>query len=88
MLYPKTSPCVECALIQPLLNDIDCKLRDMAMLLYNNVVFMLHKDINYNVMLDLTNYRRILQYKNINPDYAKQYSINLIASRVKLLKYK
>ena len=88
MLYPKTSNCLECAQIQPLLDDIDCKLKDMSMLLYSNIVFMLGKQISYTSMLDLINYKRILQYKKVNPDYASKYSINQIASRIKILKYK
>jgi hypothetical protein len=49
---------------------------------------MLNQPVPGGVMLDLINYRRILVYKYCNPDYAAPFTVNMIASRVKLLKYK
>jgi len=37
---------------------------------------------------ELLNYRRILTYKFCNEDYAKCFTIKMIASRVKLLIHK
>ena len=37
---------------------------------------------------DLLNYRRILTYKFCNEEYAKCFTIKMIASRVKLLIHK
>lgn len=88
MLLPRLTDCVECASIPALLNDIDCKLRDMANRLYNNISFSLNQPISAIVMNDLLNYKRILTYKACNPEYACHYSIQQIASRVKLLKFK
>lgn len=89
MLSPRLTDCVECSTIPNLINDIDCKLADMANSLYNNVVFMLNQPVNGTVILDLLNYRRILTFKYCNPDYASGcITIADIANRVKLLKYK
>jgi hypothetical protein len=88
MLSPRLTNCPECASIPALLADIDCKLAELGNNLYNNVVFMLNQPVPGGVMLDLINYRRILTYKYCNPDYAACYTVNMIASRVKLLKYK
>lgn len=88
MLSPRLTNCPECASIPVLIADIDCKLASLANNLYNNVVFMLNQPVPGGVMLDLINYRRILTYKYCNPDYAAPFTVNMIASRVKLLKYK
>jgi hypothetical protein len=88
MLTPRLTDCIECSTIPKLLEDIDCKIFEMTKSLYNNTVFALNRPIEGTVMLDLLNYQRILTYKFCNPDYAKHYSINQIASRVKLLKFK
>jgi hypothetical protein len=67
------------------LNNIDCKLAEMAKNLYNNVVFMLNQPVEGNTIIDLLNYRRILTFKYCNPDYAGCYTVPMIASRVKIL---
>ena len=85
MLYPKQTNCTECGNIQSLLNDIDCKLAQLSNTLYNNIVFMLNKSISGVTMFDLLFYKRILEYKQINPNYACNYSVNMIASKVKLI---
>jgi hypothetical protein len=88
MLSPRLTSCPECASIPALIADIDCKLASLANNLYNNVVFMLNQPVPGGAMLALINYRRILAYKYCNPDYAAPFTVNMIASRVKLLKYK
>ena len=88
MLSPRLTSCPECASIPALIADLDCKLASLANNLYNNVVFMLNQPVPGGVMLALINYRRILAYKYCNPDYAAPFTVNMIASRVKLLKYK
>jgi len=88
MLSPRLTNCPECASIPNLIAEIDCKLAALGNNLYNNVVFMLNQPVPGGVMLALINYRRILVYKYCNPDYAACYTVNMIASRVKLLKYK
>ena len=69
MLSPRLTNCVECTTIPVLLNDIDCKLAELANNLYNNVVFMLNQPVSANIMIDLLNYRRILTFKYCNPDF-------------------
>jgi len=88
MLYPKVSNCKECADILPLIDEINCKLFQLSLRSYNNIVYMLGLMMNHTATLDLLNYKRILMYKLINPDYAGEFSVNMIASKVKLLKYK
>jgi hypothetical protein len=88
MLSPRLATCTECANINALISETDCKLVEMADILYNNTVFMLNKSFNSSVMFDLLMYKRILSYKICNPDYAGNYSVNLIASKIKILKFK
>lgn len=88
MLQPSLINNVNCGTIPVLLEDIDCKINELASNLYNNTIYSLNQPVNGNVFLDLLNYKRILTYKACNPDYAKPFTVEMIASRVKLLKYK
>ena len=88
MLTPRLTNCAACTDIPSLIADIDCKLSEMSVSLYNNIVFMLNKPVNNEVMLDLLFYRKILLYKYCNPNYAGHFSVNMIASKIKLLKFK
>ncbi len=89
MLTPRlTNCCGECSDIQALIDDIDCKLAMLAGDLYNNTVFMLNRPVQATTMINLLHYRRILQYKYVNSDYASAYTISMIAGKIKLLKYK
>lgn len=88
MINPRLTSCPECADIHSLLQDIECKIKEVAQNLYNNTIFALNMPVPFSVMTDLINYRRILQYKYCNPNYAKPFSVNMIASKIKLLKYK
>lgn len=85
MLYPRLTNCIECTTIPALLTDIDCKLTELANNEYNNIVFMLNKLVQGDVIGDLLNYKRILVYKYCNPDYASPYTVTMIASKVKIL---
>jgi hypothetical protein len=80
--------CIDCTTIPSLLADIDCKLTDLANIQYNNIVFMLNQNVPTSVMGDLLNYKRILTFKKCNPDYASEYTIQMIADRIKLLIHK
>jgi len=88
MLTPRLTNCPQCANIPSLIADIDCKLFQLSGDLYNNIVFILNKSVNREAIFDLLQYKRILMYKICNPEYAGQYSVNMIASKIKLLKYK
>ena len=85
MLSPRLSDCVDCPDISKLLSDIDCRLFELANTLYNNVAFILNIPISDVAILDLLNYKRILMYKLCNPNYASCYTVDRIASRVKIL---
>jgi hypothetical protein len=88
MLSPRLTNCIECSTIPFLISEIDCKMTELASNLYNNVIFMLNQPIPSSVIIDLLNYRRILTFKYCNPDYAGCYTVEMIASKIKLLKYK
>lgn len=88
MLSPRLSNCVECSTIPALLNQIDCKMKELAQKEYNNIVFSFNRKIKGEVMKDLIAYKRILTYKYCNPDYASCFSVEQIASKVKLLIHK
>lgn len=88
MLTPRLRSCSECSDIPMLLKEIDCKLAKLSGSLYNNLIFILNQPVPAAVFTDLLNYKRILQYKYVNPDYAKNFSVNKIANKVNLLKYK
>jgi hypothetical protein len=88
MLNPRLTNCVDCTTIPALLSDIDCKMTELAKNQYNNIVFSLGKNVKPDVMSDLLNYKRILQYKYCNSEYADGYTVENIASRIKLLIHK
>jgi hypothetical protein len=88
MLQPGLTNCVECSTIPVLLDDIECKINELASNLYNNTIYSLNLPVNATVFLDLLNYKRILTYKFCNPDYGLPFTLDMIASRVKLLIYK
>lgn len=88
MLTPRLRECKECADINLLIDEIDCKLAKLAGKAYNNITLMLDRSIPADVIIDLLHYKRILQYKYVNSDYLSDYTINMVASKVKLLKYK
>lgn len=85
MLNPRLINCVNCANIDSLLKNIDCKIFELTQTLYNNISLMLNKTIPGEDMIDLLNYKRILVYKYNDPTYAENYSLEMIASKVKLL---
>ena len=88
MLTPRLVDCVYCASIPVLLADIDCKLTDLANTQYSNIVFALNTYIPGQVIADLLHYKQILTYKLCNPDYTLHFTVEMIASRVKLLIHK
>jgi hypothetical protein len=88
MITPRLTTCSECSSITTLLQEIECKLATMSGALYNNMTLMLNQPVKASVFIDLITYRRILQYKAVNSDYAVYYTIDQIASKIKLLKYK
>ena len=88
MLYPRLTTCSECTDIPILLDKINCKLAKLGGVLYGNVVFMLNNSISAEAIISLLNYKRILIFKQSNPDYCENYTIDNIASRINVLIYK
>lgn len=88
MLYSKTSDCVNCNDIPNLILEIDCKIVEISKSLYNNVIYMLNKNINFDDVNKLLVYKRILLYKQCNLDYAGNYTVEMIANKIKLLIHK
>lgn len=88
MLTYRLTNCVACTTIPVLLADIDCKLTQLGKDLYNNIVFALNNEIPSTVILDLLMYKRVLQYKSCNAEYANKYNVDEIAGKIKLLIFK
>lgn len=88
MLSPRLTNCIDCTTIPALLADIDCKLTELAINQYNNIIFSLNNYIPGTVIGDLLNYKRILTYKYCNPEYAARFTVKMIASKVKILIHK
>lgn len=85
MINPRLGSCKDCAEIPALLSEIDCKLSTIGKDMYNNSIFLMNRKINDIAGLSLIFYKRILEYKFCNPEYAQGYTVDKIASRVKLL---
>lgn len=85
MLSPRLTDCVNCSSISVLLSEIDCRLTELANKEYNNIVFLLNKPVQGIVIGDLLNYKRILTYKFCNDNYASPFTVEMIASQIKLL---
>jgi hypothetical protein len=85
MLQPRLTTCSECAEISTLLCKIDCKLAKLGTILYGNLTLMLNRFISADTMIDLLNYKRILTFKQVNPDYCEDYTLDMIASKVRRL---
>ena len=88
MLYSKLSDCIYCNDITTLINNIDCKIVEVSKSLYNNTIYMLNKNIDLNNVNKILIYKRILLYKQCNSDYAGNYTIEMIANKIKLLIHK
>lgn len=85
MLSIKLTNCRECGTASNLIDMINCQLAKMANNLYLNMAFMLDNPVEGCKMSTLLHYKRILIYKSCNEDWACDYSIEQIASRVNFL---
>ena len=88
MLESRPTGCSECNDIPILIGDIECKLAKLGGILYAQVAYLIDTPISAEVYLSLLNYKRILEYKQMNPEYCSDYTVDMIASRVNLLIYK
>lgn len=84
MLPPRPSECIQCSNILSLIAKIDCKLAELAKAEYNNIIFGLNKCTQDSQIGDLLNYKRILTYKAANENYACEFTVNMIASKIAL----
>lgn len=87
MLQPRLTTCSECTDIPILLDKIDCKLAKLGYILYGNTTLLLNIPFSAITIIDLLNYKRILTFKQVNPDYCEEYTIDNIASRINVLIY-
>ena len=85
MLSPRLTNCPECSDIPTILESIDCKIAELSNSMYNNIVYMLNQPVPASTISTLLNYKRILTYKYCNSNYASAFSVNAIASKVKIL---
>jgi hypothetical protein len=85
MLTPRLTNSLYYGSITVLLQDINNKLAELANSEYNNIVYSLNNYIPGEVVQDLLNYQRILEYKQCNPDYCANFTIEMIGSRVIIL---
>lgn len=88
MLQPRLTNCIECSSIPALLTDINAKLTELAKIEYNNIIFSMNYNLACSPIGDLLNYKRILGYKYCNEEYASCFTVEMIASRVKILIHK
>jgi hypothetical protein len=85
MLNVKVTNCRECADISKLLDKVNCQLAKMANNLYRNMSYMLNKHVHGVTISTLLHYKRILTYKACNEEWAEDYTVSQIASRVNAL---
>ena len=88
MLSPRLNNCIDCATIPVLLTDIDQKIAELAQVEYNNLLYSTNSSIPVGALDDLLNYKRILEYKACDIEYALPFTVKMIASRVKVLIHK
>jgi hypothetical protein len=85
MLTPRLTNSLYYGSIPVLLQDINNRLAQLADYEYNNIVYSLNYYISGEVVQDLLNYQRILEYKQCNPDYCANFTVEMIGSRVIIL---
>ena len=82
MLNSKLTSCKEGGDISDLLKRINCKLAELSNDMYNNIAFMLNNPIPTSQIIELLTYREILENKQVNSEYTKDYSVEDIAGKV------
>lgn len=85
MLSPRLSECKECADILPLIEQIDCKITELAKCAYNKIIYAMNTSCDADKFSSLLHYKRILLSRFHNPEYADSIQLCLITSRVKIL---
>lgn len=85
MISPRLSECDDCSNIKKLIDDINCKIVELSNSSYSNIIYGFGKSIQFTLMYDLLHYRRILEYKAVNSDYLKEFPVNQISSKIRIL---
>jgi len=85
MLTPRLTNSLYYGSIPVLLQDINNRLAQLANYEYNNIIYSLNHYISGEVIQDLLNYQRILEYKQCNPDYCINFTVEMIGSKVIIL---
>jgi hypothetical protein len=85
MITPRISNCDDCSNIEGLIEDINCKIFNLSMGAYSNIIYGFRKSTKFTLMYDLLHYRRILEYKAVNSDYLTNFSVGDISNKVRLL---
>jgi hypothetical protein len=85
MLTPRLTNSLYYGSIPVLLQDINNRLAELANYEYNNIIYSLNHYISGEVIQDLLNYQRILEYKQCNPDYCINFTVEMIGSKVIIL---
>lgn len=88
MLHSQLTNCSESNIIPTLLDEIDCKLTKLGGKLYGNAVYMLNNNISAIDIFDLLTYKRILTFKQVNPNYCKDYTVDQMIGYINTLIYK
>lgn len=88
MTTPKITHCGDCTDIEEAIDIINCRIFQESIRQYNNIIFSLGLKINTEIIKDLLHYKRILEFKSVNEEYASHYSVPTIINRVKFLIHK
>ncbi len=85
MLVIRMTDCAQCGDILVLISGIDCRVTEIGNDIYNDLIYALNKTCKIGDMGDLIHYRRILVSKWCNSEYADDFSVLQIASKVQLM---
>lgn len=85
MLKTTLTECTDCENLLDLICQIDDKLKTYTVNQYNNLTLMVCLPFNKEVIDALLHYKRIVTHKAFNCNYACDYSVSTIISRVKIL---
>lgn len=85
MLKANLNECTDCVNLLDLLCQIDEKLKYYAENQLNNMTLMLNRAYDKCVMSDLLHYKQIVTHRLFYPQYASEYLLSSIISRIKIL---
>jgi len=74
-----------CELATKLIDMIDSAVTYHGGAIFLNSAYMVERKVDKSLIFSLLTYRRILEHKKLNADYANRYTMQDIESRVKYL---